>query len=303
MLLVDLARVKTLTQALSAFQVVGMAAKDFSQRTRIEYTHDVTELITFLSKHGITTLEAVTLPHLEAYQAELDRRGLAVSSRRRKTFVIKTFFAFLERFGMVSKNVAVRLIPPPPQPREPRFLSEEEYQRLLRTCSHNTRDVAMIELFLQTGMRLSELARLTLSDIELPKRITRDPDNMGSAQVRRKGGKIQMIYLNYKACQALASYLKVRPHVDHNALFVTKFRTPMSGRAIQNAVTKYLKEADIVGASVHTLRHTMATHHAAKGTDLKVLQETLGHASLSTTSLYVSLAKKAQRQALQEHAL
>jgi site-specific recombinase XerD len=74
-----------------------MAAKDFSQRTRTEYTHDLTELIAFLSKHGITTPNAVTLPHLEAYQAELDRRGLAVSSRRRKTFVIKTFFAFLER--------------------------------------------------------------------------------------------------------------------------------------------------------------------------------------------------------------
>jgi site-specific recombinase XerD len=280
-----------------------MAAKDFSQRTRTEYTHDLTELLAFLSKHSIITPQAVTLPHLEAYQAELDRRGLAVSSRRRKTFVIKTFFAFLERFGMITKNVALRLIPPPPQPREPRFLSEEEYQRLLRTCSHNARDAAIIELFLQTGMRLSELSRLTLSSIELPKRITKDLDNMGSVHVLRKGGKTQMIYLNYKACQALASYLKVRPKVDHEALFVTKFKTPMSGRSVQNVVTKYMKEAGITGASVHTLRHTMATHHAAKGTDLKVLQETLGHASLSTTSLYVSLAKKAQRQALQEHAL
>jgi hypothetical protein len=92
MLLVDLAEVKTLPQALTAFQRVGMAAKNFSPRTRTEYTHDLTELIAFLAKHGITTLETVTSPHLEAYQAELDRRGLAVSSRRRKTFVIKTFF-------------------------------------------------------------------------------------------------------------------------------------------------------------------------------------------------------------------
>ena len=82
MLLVDLAQVKTLAQALNAFRLVGMAAKDFSQRTRTEYTHDLTELIAFLAKYGITTPDAVTLPYLEAYQAELDRRGLAVSSRR-----------------------------------------------------------------------------------------------------------------------------------------------------------------------------------------------------------------------------
>ena len=66
---------------------------------------------------------------------------------------------------------------------------------------------------------------------------------------------------------------------------------------------KYLKEARIIGASVHTLRHTMATHHVARGTDLKTVQETLGHASLDTTTIYVSLAKRAQRKALQEHAL
>ena len=80
-------------------------------------------------------------------------------------------------------------------------------------------------------------------------------------------------------------------------------KAPMSPRAIQYRVRKYLDEARIKGASVHTLRHTMATHHVARGTDLKTLQETLGHADLATTSIYVSLAKKAQRQALQENAL
>ena len=73
----------------------------------------------------------------------------------------------------------------------------------------------MIEVFLQTGMRLSELAQLTLSDIELPKRITRDIESMGSVRVLRKGGKVERIPLNYKACHALATYLKVRPKVEH----------------------------------------------------------------------------------------
>ncbi len=174
---------------------------------------------------------------------------------------------------------------------------------MLRCCSHHIRAAAIIELFLQTGMRLAELAHLTLSDVELPKRITRDPDNMGTVRVTRKGGKRESIPLNYKACQALAAYLKHRPNVDHDGLFVTKFKTPMSARAIEYMVTKYLEEAGITNASVHTLRHTMATDHVARGTDLKTVQETLGHASLATTAIYVSLAKQAQKKALQEHAL
>jgi site-specific recombinase XerD len=147
------------------------------------------------------------------------------------------------------------------------------------------------------------LAQLTIHDIEIPKRINRDPDNTGTVRVKRKGGKIDTIPLNYKACQALAAWLKVRPKVDHTTLFVTKFKAPMSRRAIQYTVSKYLQSVGIKNASVHTLRHTMATHHIARGTDLKTIQETLGHADLATTAIYVSLAKNAQRKALQEHAL
>lgn len=152
-------------------------------------------------------------------------------------------------------------------------------------------------------MRLSELANLTVQDVELLARITREPDNTGSVRVRRKGGKVNTLPLNYKACQALSAWLKMRPKVGDDAVFISKFRTPMTARAIQYTVAGYMKEAGITGASVHTLRHTMATHHVARGTDLKTLQETLGHASLATTTIYVQLAKKAQKKALQEHAL
>src|SRR5437763_16770550 len=109
--------------------------------------------------------------------------------------------------------------------------------------------------------------------------------------------------LNYKGSRAIATYLRVRPAVIHEALFVSKFKRPMTPRTIEYMVSKYLAEASIQNASVHTLRHTMATHHVARGTDLKTVQETLGHANLKTTSIYVSLAKTAQRKALQEHAL
>jgi len=298
-----MAQIETLEQGLNFFRTVGMPARNYAARTRKEYFNDLVDLVAFLTKRGITKLAQVELPALQSYQAEMDRRGYKASTRQRKTHTIKTWFKFLHQQGMVDDNVARQLIAPRPEKREPRFLSKEEYQRLLRACSHRPRDAAIIELLLQTGMRLSELAGLRLADIELPRRITKAPDNMGSARIRRKGNKEVTLPLNYKACQALKAWLKVRPNVDHDGLFVTKFKTAIKPRAIQYLVTKYLKEADIEGASVHSIRHTMATHHVAAGTDLKTVQETLGHADLATTAIYVSLAKEAQRQALQENAL
>lgn len=299
----EVGQVETMEAAVALFQTVGMPAKNLSARTRKEYVNDLTDLVNYLAGRGVTQLREVGLRDLENYQAEMDRRGYKPSSRNRKTHSIKAFFKFLERQGVITVNPAAKLIPPPLQKREPRFLSKEEYQRLLRACSHSPRDAAIIEVLLQTGMRLSELARLTLEDIEIPARITQDPDNTGTVRVLRKGGKVASIPLNYKACRALHTYLKVRPRVSHSSLFVTKFKGPMGIRAIQRTVAKYMKEAGIKGASVHTIRHTMATHHIAMGTDPKTIQEALGHASLETTTIYIALAKKAQKKALQEHAL
>jgi site-specific recombinase XerD len=296
-------RIETLQQAIRLFATTGMPAKNLSSHTRKNYLHDLQDLLQFLTERGMTKLVDVSLRHLQASQVEMDRRGYASSTRNRKTQSIRILFQFLHVQGITEHNIASQLIPPSIQKQEPRFLSEAEYQRLLRAASHNARDAAMIELFLQTGMRLSELAKLQLTDIEIPKRITMDIDNMGLVRIRRKGGKTAAIPLNYKACRALAAYLQVRPEVGQSALFISQFRKPMSTRAIQHRITKYLKEAGITGASVHTLRHTVATHHVARGTDLKTVQETLGHADLATTTIYVSLAKTAQKKALQEHAL
>jgi len=295
--------IETLEQAVELFARDGMPARNLAAHTRKNYRADLMDLLRFLESRGVTKIAAVSLRHLQSFQAEMDRRGYASSTRNRKTQTIRILFQFLHLHGITEHHLAAKLIPPPIQKTEPRFLTESEYRRLLRVCSHHTRDAAMIELFLQTGMRLSELAKLQLSDIDIPKRITVDPDNTGSVRVRRKGGKTAYIPLNHKACRALAAYVLIRPAVVSPALFLNKFKEPMSTRAIQLRVEKYLKEADIHGASVHTLRHTMATHHVARGTDLKTVQETLGHRSLATTTIYVSLAKTAQRKALQEHAL
>jgi site-specific recombinase XerD len=239
--------------------------------------------------------------------ADLDRRHLEPSSRNRKTYAIKTFFHFLHQAGYIRSNPASELIPPTIPQKERRFLREDEYQALLAQA-HASRDRAILEVFLQTGLRLSELTHLTIGDLELPRRITKDPENVGFLKVRRKRGKEVLLPLNWKACEALSGWLVEREQwvgreSTEQALFVSRFRKMMTSRAIRFLVEKYMERANIHGASVHTLRHTMATHYLAKGGDLKSVQEMLGHESLETTQIYLGLAKKVQRKMVQDLAL
>ena len=295
---------QTLTQALELYQTIHMPSRNLAERTRIEYTNDLKDLIGFLEERRIKNADGVARSHLEEYLADLDRRGYAGSTRKRKAASIRSLFQFLHRHDHLPTNPANRLIPPRADSKQPRVLTDEEYKRLLRACAHETRDAAIIELLLQTGVRLSELVKLTIEDVTLPARITRDPTNSGTLHARSgKGGKDRTITLNFKACKALRAYLRVRPKVPFGEIFVNKFREPLGARGVQNLVKKYLKEAGIKNASVHSLRHTFGTHHVAKGTSLRTVQEALGHQDLQTTSIYVSLAREVMDKELQEHAL
>jgi site-specific recombinase XerD len=259
-----------------------MSLKNLAQRTRDEYTHDVTKLIEFLEERGITELDAVRLKNLQVYSGDLERRGLRRSSRNRKVDAIKSFFRFLHEQEVIRSDPAEQLIPPPSLEREPRILTEKEYQQLLSACAQKARDQAIIVLYLQTGMRLSELVRLKLSDIELPAEIGQGEEQAGYARITRSTGRTERIPLNYKASQALVAYLKERPQSSSPTLFLNRFDAPLSTRRVQYLVKEYLERMGIFDASVHTLRHTMAAHHVAQGTDLQVIQETLG-ISLGTT--------------------
>lgn len=296
--------VETVREAVALFETVGMPSRNLSARTRVEYSRDLTALVAFLEAHGVRRLGDVSLARLQAFQVSLEGTDLSSATRRRKTHSVRSFFRFLHAYGVASQDLATRLIPPPSPQRAPRFLSEAEYGALRQACAQHPRDAALVELFLQTGLRLSEVARLTVDDTQLPDRISPLAEDVGFVQILRNGGKQEQVPLNFKACRALKAMIEARPlSLSHRALFVSRLGRALSKRRIQAVVAEYLTQAGIHEASVHTLRHTMATHHIARGTDLKTVQETLGHADVSTTALYVPLAKKAQRQALQEHAL
>ena len=300
---------KSLQAGLAEFETVYMPARDLAQRTRVEYSRDILGLIQFLEGRGIGYWHEVGLPDLQAYLADLDRQEAKPSTRKRKTYSIKAFFSFLVQNAYVAKpHVASELIPPKVPKEERRFLSEDEYNALLAQIT-NPRDRAIVTMFLQVGLRLEELANLNVYSVQLPKRVSKNVDDVGMVKVFRKGSNIEYLPLNWKVCQALHVWAKERERLvkrkglTAQAMFLNKFGEELSGRSIQRMVEKYLKQANIKDASVHSLRHTMATHYLAKGGDIRSVQNMLGHASLETTQIYAGLAKKVQKKMVQDFAL
>jgi site-specific recombinase XerD len=294
----------SLSDTLLLYETEYLAARNLAFRSRQEYLNDLKDLLSFLTGgQGITDPVKVTKQHLERYLAELDRRGFAGSTRRRKVASIRSFFSFLQDAGIIQLSPALKLIPPERERNEPRVLSEGEYKGLLEAVRGDIRDQAIIELILQTGLRLTEVARLHVNHVSLPSKISKEPGYVGSVTVLGKGRKQRSVTLNYKACRAIKNYLAVRPDVTDSHLFISKFRNGLSARAIEHRVTKHLKEAGIPNASVHTLRHTFATHTIKRGTKLEVVRQALGHESLETTSIYVHLAREVMDKELQENAL
>jgi site-specific recombinase XerD len=205
------------------FQEVGMSLKRLSARTRQEYTRDLEGLVSFLEKRGVVLLAKVRLFDLQLYQRELAQQGLSPASCNRKTDAVKSFFRCLHEQELIARDPAEQLVPPPAREDEPRILTEDEYTRLLSACRHNRRDAAIIVLYLQTGMRLSELVRLKLSDIELPQQSAQGMECSGFARITRSTGRRELIPLNDKACCALSDYLLERPASPSPTLFLNRF--------------------------------------------------------------------------------
>ena len=296
---------KPLAEALAGFESEYMGARNLGDRSRIAYRRDAQDFLEYLQGSGASDLEEVGSKHIQGYLASMDRRKLAGSTRRKKFIVVRAFFNWMKTADIISSNPALRIPLPLAEFNEARHLTDKEYRRLLSVIQ-KPRDRAIIQLLLQTGIRLAELQRLTLSDMELPDRIYRKrPDySMGVARIQGKGRKNRTVLLNYVAVEALQEWMNIRPDVETNAVFVSNRRQALSFRQIQYGVDKYMKLAGIKGASVHTLRHTFATSHLESDTDIKTVSEFLGHSSLDITATqYQHIRRRRQEIQLTQNAL
>ncbi len=276
----------------------------FAERSRREYRDDVSGVVEYLQERcRVRSVTMVQRRHLAGYLAHCGALGHAVSTRRRSVAAIRSFFAFLVQEGVIRHTPAALLLPPERAERPPRVLTEAEYTRLRAAVSDSPRDGAIIELALQTGLRVSKIAGLKLIDVVLPYR-TQDPAiAVGSVRVIGRGSHSRTVTLNAKTCNALADYLAEREETGSPALFLTKFGNVIGPRGIENIVTKYCKEAGIVAASVHTLRHTMAVQMLKRGATPAIVGKVLGHASPETMAVYVGMVREAMDEELQRAAL
>src|SRR5207249_217824 len=175
-------------------------------------------------------------------------------------------------------------------------LAHDEYTKMLSLAGGSARDYAILQVFLQTGLRVSELVALRLSDIDLTNHVLR---------VRvGKGMAARTIELERKAIQAIKNYLVARPAALSEQLFLNYTNEPISERGVRKLVAKYLKLAGIKKkASCHSLRHTFATSKAQQGVSAYRLRDWLGHRSLETTQIYIHLSKQNAQREMEQTSL
>jgi integrase/recombinase XerD len=298
-----------LTAAFAEYRAVFLAGRDLAKRTRTEYSRDVADLIRFLKGAcGLSSPSQVEKHHLALYLTELDRRLYASETRRRRVAVIRSFCRFLLERHYVPSSPSEQLAPLPSEAPEPRILSRSDYVRLQEALSlsdrdHVERDAALIEVFLQTGITLSEAAALNCFDVQLPDQLSADSAPVGRLSIRGKGCRERVIRLNGRVCRALRTYLAVRLPVPDSHLFLTRFGWGMQPRAIERAVEKYLVDAGIPGASVHTLRHTFGAHLVAQGLPLDMIRQLMGLNRVRQVDLYARLAAAEHTDVVQAAAL
>jgi site-specific recombinase XerD len=157
----------TVRKAFDDYKTVYMPYRNFAERTRVEYQHDLEDLIEFSEKSGIGHVKTIGVPVIERYVAHLENEGFASLTRKRKVVAIRSFLSFLYQDGYIDTNIAKRIVLPFTESTTPNVLTQTECDKLRKACADSPRDRAIIELTLQTGINLSELVHLTLNDIQL----------------------------------------------------------------------------------------------------------------------------------------
>ena len=233
-----------------------------------------------------------------------DERSNSAATRARKTSTLRVFFKYLHsHIHLIDDNPALMLEAPKLKQALPKHLTLEDSIDLLNAVDgpNKERDYAIITLFLNCGMRLSELCGLNLGDI-------RDD---GTIRLLGKGNKERIVYMNSACVDAVKAYLMVRPnegvkYTDKNALFISRNKRRISNKTVQHIVKTYLEKAGLGdrGLSTHKLRHTAATLMYQHGNvDIRVLKDILGHANLGTTQIYTHISDKQVKKAIDSNPL
>ena len=314
---------------LNSFLDYTLTILNKSPNTVKEYNYDLATVLKFIKIRfnltqeddfslitikdiDINTIRKITLDDIHAFLSYLTTTYHSkAATRARKASSIRVFFNYLcAKANLIELNPAQNLETPKLDKRLPKYLSLEDSKKLLNVTQNEDnrnmeRDYAIITLFLNCGMRLSELVGININDIDFSE---------NKMTVIGKGNKERTIYLNKACVRAIHEYLDVRPKDgiktdklnSRKALFLSERRERISKRTVQHIVDKELTAAglDTKKYSTHKLRHTAATLMYQYGNvDIRALQEVLGHESISTTEIYTHVANKQARDAIENNPL
>jgi len=309
-----------LPQLVQQYLVYIEAIKGHSELSVIEYASDLRTFFRYLSREkgfcsNDTPDEEIDLSPIDlefiqnvnltdAYKFLIYCKNVRKNNettRARRVVAIRRFYNYLsENLGLIEKNPMKSLDAPKTKKALPKYLTLEEAEKFLSVIDgkYKERDYAIATLFLNCGMRLSELVSINYNDIK----------DDGSLTIIGKGNKERIVYLNQACIDAVVAYMKVRPHdgVKDKALFLSSRNQRISPKTVQHIVYSYLDKAGFGdrGLSVHKLRHTAATLMYQHGNvDLLLLKEILGHENLGTTEIYTHISDEATRKAIESNPL
>lgn len=268
----------TLKEASEKF-VEYLKTQKRASATILAYGNDIAQMSRFLAEKGITAASAVDSPSLEGFKEYLEKNGYIAKSISRKINSIKTFFRFLKTEGATENDPAVLVTHPKYNVQPPRILSKIEYRALRDACRNDARISAIVELMLQTGVRIGEVANLGLEDYKQSEIYIKPFESHDGRNIP----------LNKAAQEAIERYLSIRPQVKEKSVFITKTGRPFLIRNIRSSIERYFEMAGIRNAKVNDLRHTWIFHHLSAGTPLVTISKLAGHKRLSTTEKYLKL--------------
>lgn len=312
-------------ECVKSFLTYQSAIKNKSEKTIDEYCLDLRLFLRFLlceknniphseinngDSVDITGLDNAFISSIDLNDAYMflsycrDERNNQEKARARKVSCIRAFFKYLKMNGYIKDNPMVNLDSPKLKKSLPKYLTVDQAKALLDSIQGNNRerDYCIITLFLNCGMRLSELVSLDYNRIQIT-------DDSASVVITGKGNKERTVYLNHACIAAITSYMRVRPKdgvKDPFALFLSNRLTRISPKTVQHLVDTYLEKAGLGagGFSTHKLRHTAATLMYQTGrVDLLELKEILGHENLNTTQIYTHLLDSKLKEAVDANPL
>lgn len=268
-----------LNDALNLF-AEALNKKGKSTNTIVAYKGDINQLISFLAKQQITSIDQIQAKEIEAFKKDLTENGYTAKSVSRKLNSIKNFFSFLKNEKKIENDPSSEIKHPKYENDIPKILKPIEYRSLRDACRNDVRATAIVELMLQAGLRIKEIENLKMDQVKENEIVIESYESHSQREVP----------LNNSAKTALKRYItEVRGESKSKNVFITKTNRVLLARNIRSLLNRYFNRADIKGIKVNDLRNTFIVFQLKSGVPIDVVSQVVGHKRISTTEKYLEL--------------